>query len=745
MADFNLTNFAREIFDTGYEIASELRCEFFVPEHFLLALIDHEDVNYHKYSSKINFRSIRQKLIEANDDIPKIEDEELKPDMSYLLKRVMKNARLSVKGRRDTPIPSVAILIAILNESHCVGSQILSQEITDLQEFAEVLLALDSKSLMEYESDDDCFDNIESNDSINSWRKHVIDLHEKYSENSCPIVGRKTEIARISQILCRCEKNNVLVVGEPGVGKTALIRGFVAQKKLNSKKLSDKPVYEISVQALLAGAQYQGEIEQRVNSIMTGIKSSGGAIIVMDDLHTLVGSRGDANGSRDLTQLFIKYLDDEDLRFIGITNHEDINRYMDSCNRFLRRFQMIDIKEPSADETLSILNGVKSRYEKGHGVKYLEGTLQHIVKLCERFLLDRNFPDKAIDVLDEAGAYREMNQIAGRKTQSVNNDLIDLVVAQMGNIENGIVANEDTSALKNLQSNLQKCIFGQTQALEAVAQAVLSARAGLTDNHKPQASLLFVGPTGVGKTEVAKVLSEQLGLPLHKFDMSEYSESYSVSKLIGSSPGYIGYEEGGRLTEAVRKNPHCVLLLDEIEKAHEKIYDTLLQVMDYASLTDSRGRHVDFSHVILIMTSNSGAQFAKQAGVGFGSTVTAGQAMLNDVKKTFKPEFVNRLSDIIVFNDMNREMASLILDKKLEELNNRLGDRSVDLSLTTEAREWLLDNGFSQKYGAREIERVITRNIKPLLVKEILFGKLAKKGSAIIYFENGELKLKINS
>ena len=286
-------------------------------------------------------------------------------------------------------------------------------------------------------------------------------------------------------------------------------------------------------------------------------------------------------------------------------------------------------------------------------------------------------------------------------------------------------------------------IYGQDNAITQIVEAVLTARAGLTDEHKPQASLLFVGPTGVGKTEVAKVLSEELGITLHKFDMSEYSESYSVSKLIGSSPGYVGYEEGGRLTEAVRKNPHCVLLLDEIEKAHEKIYDTLLQVMDYASLTDSRGRKVDFSHAIIIMTSNSGAQFAKQAGIGFGSTVTTGQAMLTEVKKTFKPEFINRLSSVVVFNDMSREMATLILDKKIAELNARLSERNIEISLSAEAHKWLLNNGFSAKYGAREIERVITHNLKPLLVNEILFGKLAKKGIAEISLIDNKLALTI--
>ena len=476
---------------------------------------------------------------------------------------------------------------------------------------------------------------------------------------------------------------------------------------------------------------------------MNGIKQLGGGIIVIDDIHTLAGSKGDANGSRDLTGMLLPYLDDESLRFIGITTFEDATRHLDGHNRFLRRFRRIDIDEPTQQEAIEILNGVKRRYEKFHDIRIAPGVTERAVKLSKRFLSGRALPDSAIDIIDEAGAYRELNPLKGYKKQVIHNELIDSIVAQLGNVETKIIDDNDTTPLRNLGDNMRNSIFGQDEAIKQVVEAVLTARAGLTDDHKPQASLLFVGPTGVGKTEVARVLAEDLGVTLHKFDMSEYSESYSVSKLIGSSPGYVGYEEGGRLTEAVRKNPHCVLLLDEIEKAHEKVYDSLLQVMDYASLTDSRGRKVDFSHAIIIMTSNSGAQYAKLAGIGFGSTVTTGDAMLSEVKKTFKPEFINRLSGIVVFNDMSRDMATLILNKKIAELNERLNERNVEISLTPEAHNWLLEHGFSAKYGAREIERVITHNLKPLLVNEILFGKLSKKGIAEISVVDEKLALTI--
>ena len=741
--DYLFSPFAISLLNSANDIAISLKHEFVMPEHFILAITEHNEISQHikllgfdSMAMAIDIRQYLNSYVESNDSYTT-------PTASHKLRKALASAH-DIVNNDNAPIPSVAIVLALLESNDTYAIETFKKYTANkTHRVLEFMISLDNKAMSEQLGRD--IDNDDDQPwqaaSQPEWEKYVTNLTEKYGNGQHPIIGREEEMMRMAQILCRCDRNNALIIGEPGVGKTALVRGFISQLEEMAGRFTLLPSYEISTQQLMAGAQYQGEVEQRVASIMSGIKEQGGGIIVIDDIHTLFGSRGDANSSRDFSQLFMQHLDDEELRFIGITNHEDLTRHMDGNVRFLRRFQQIDLAEPTQEQAIEILDGIKKKYERHHNIKFLKGVTERAVKLSTRYLSGRALPDSAIDVLDEAGSYRELKPIENRKTQSVDTALIASIVARMGKVETSIMDDNDTSVLKNLRTKMSQNIFGQDTAITNVVESVLAARAGLTDEHKPQASLLFVGPTGVGKTEVARVLAKELGVTLHKFDMSEYSESYSVSKLIGSSPGYIGYEEGGRLTEAVRKSPHCVLLLDEIEKAHEKIYDTLLQVMDDASLTDSRGRKVDFRHVILIMTSNSGAQFAKQAGVGFGSTVTTGQAMLTEVKKTFKPEFINRLSGIVVFNDMSTDMASLILDKKLGELNSRLQERCVSITLTTDARNWVLARGFSNKYGARELERVISQYIKPLLVNEILFGSLKKGGKAIIDITNDQLAL----
>ena len=434
------------------------------------------------------------------------------------------------------------------------------------------------------------------------------------------------------------------------------------------------------------------------------------------------------------------YLEGGDIRFIGSTTYEEYNRNLTKSKGMIRRFQTIDILEPSIDEAIGIVRALKPQYEAFHGVKYDDEALEFAVRMSAKHITDRYLPDKAIDLMDEAGAYLQMGKVS-KDDHIVDRELIAQVLARVAKVDALAVKDDDTERLDTLQSCITAKIYGQDRAVTAVVEAVQLAKAGLTDDDKPLASLLFVGPTGVGKTEVARVLARELGVELVRFDMSEYQEKHTVAKLIGSPAGYVGYDDGGLLTDAVRRSPDCVLLLDEIEKAHSDVFDILLQVMDYGTLTDNKGRKAYFRNVILIMTSNAGAQFARQASVGFASTVTTGEAMLAQVKKTFKPEFVNRLSEIVVFADMDRHMASLILNKKLKELQVKLTAKNVKLKLTAKAREQLIDMGFSARYGGREVDRVIQAQVKSRLMREMLFGSLKQGGTATLGHSKGEFTL----
>ncbi|MBO4814354.1 MAG: AAA family ATPase, partial [Muribaculaceae bacterium] len=495
-------------------------------------------------------------------------------------------------------------------------------------------------------------------------------------------------------------------------------------------------IYQLELGSLVAGTQSRGDFEDRIKRIMTGIEQEEKAIVYIDEIHNLVGAGQTGNGSLDASNMLKPYLEGGKVRFIGATTYEEYNRNLARSKGLIRRFQTIDIVEPSIDETIKILQELKPNYEAFHHVKYSDEAIEFAVKASARYINDRYLPDKAIDLIDEAGAFVNMK---GRRSKTVDKQLIADVLAKVSKIDALAMKENDNSNLENLYQRMNSVIFGQDEALRSVVEAVQLSKAGLTDETKPLASLLFVGPTGVGKTEVAKVLAKEMGVQLIRFDMSEYVEKHTVAKLIGSPAGYVGYEDGGLLTDAVRKSPDCVLLLDEIEKAHSDIFNILLQVMDYGVLTDNKGRKAFFRNVVLIMTSNAGAQFAAQASVGFASTVTAGSAMLKQVKKTFKPEFINRLSGIVVFNDMDREMASLILDKKLRELSNMLKAKKVTMKLSKEAHEHLLQQGFSKEFGAREMDRVILQQLKTLLMREILFGRLKDGGKANVKLKDDKL------
>ena len=566
------------------------------------------------------------------------------------------------------------------------------------------------------------------------WKRFAVCLNEEISQAN-PLIGREKELERTMQILCRKEKNNPLHIGEPGVGKTAVVYGLarlLSEGKV-PEPLKGAKIYALDLGGMLAGTQYRGDFEKRLKSVLSGLSQEEKPIVYLDEIHNIVGAGAVGEGSLDASNLLKPYLASGKIRFIGATTHEEYKRYFEKSRSLARRFQNVEIAEPGEDEAAEILLGLKTRYEEYHGVSYQNGVIEYMVHMSAKYINERFLPDKAIDLMDEAGAYRKLHPLA-QKRQTVGKDVVDEILSKICRIPRQTVESSETRKLALLEKRLASQVFGQDEAVKEVANAIKFSRAGLLDPGKPLASFLFVGPTGVGKTEIARTLAKELGIRLLRFDMSEYEEKHAVAKLIGAPAGYVGYEEGGLLTEAVRKNPHAVLLLDEIEKAHPDIYNILLQVMDYATLTDNQGRKADFRNVILIMTSNAGAGRMAKPGLGFSGSSeeemrNGDEAVLDEVKRVFQPEFRNRLNRIVVFHSIGKKTARAVAGKKLLELGALLVSRQVEFSYTRKALELLAEKGVSREYGARELGRVIDREIKPLLVDRLLFGSLKKGGT----------------
>lgn len=653
---------------------------------------------------------------------------------SEMMSLAIKQAQYSDQDTLD--VPHVVAAMLMLNDSQ--AAYLLDQFTGD--EKGEFM-----QSLVSAYAVDETGEGAEGDDDANSlapWRKLVTCVNDTYAAHN-PLIGREAELERTMQVLCRKDKNNPLHVGEPGVGKTALIYGLTAliERGEVPERLRGARVYMMDMGTMVAGTQFRGDFEKRIKMVMEGLAQEGNAILCIDEIHNLIGAGRNGDASLDASNMLKPYLESGAIRFIGSTTYDEYNRYIAKQKSLVRRFQQIDIAEPSVDDAIRIVEGLRPSYEKFHGVKYAAGVVEFAVRSAAKHIRDRFLPDKAIDLIDEAGAYRETHPLTTQKRQTVDRRLVTDILARVCKIDAEALKEQSNDALRTLESDIKKEIFGQDEAVGRVVEAVQMSKAGLADDTKPMASLLFVGPTGVGKTEVARVLSERMGMKLVRFDMSEYAEKHAVAKLIGSPAGYVGYEDGGLLTAAVRKTPNCVLLFDEIEKAHPDIFNIFLQMMDYAALTDNHGERADFRNAVIIMTSNAGAQYASRASIGFTGSVSRGDAMLTTVKKTFKPEFINRLTDIVVFHDMSRQMASLILDKKLAQLQAKLSAKNVTLHLSTEARELLLTKGFTPEYGARELDRVIGSMLKPLLMKEMLFGRLKKSSDAVVDVKDGALRL----
>lgn len=730
--------------DTGaIELGKKMGNMFITPEHLLLSFIDQGYLTFPLMMCGGDDFKLKKELDSyiGGLDNKAIEEFEL-PFRSVQYVNMLDNAyRMALSCGKEEVARHHAIR-ALLDLPESMAAYLLHSQIDDENMFMSLIPAVENKS--DDEEDDEGIDEpfdvddmddyaVDDDDEMAqpmSWRSLVTNVNEEVGKHN-PLIGRTEELDRIMQILCRRDKNNPILIGEPGVGKTAIVYGLVERmiKGECPKRLCGCKVYMMDMGSMIAGTQYRGEFEKKLKLVLEGARKEGNTIIYIDEIHSIMGAGKISDGSLDASNMLKPYLEGGDIRFIGTTTYEEYNKHMAGSVGITRRFQQVDIAEPSVEDTIKIMLGLKQGYEKYHGIVIKNDIIDYAVRACAQHIPDRRFPDKAIDIIDEAGAYLELHP-KNRQTQYLDKAIVNMVMSKLCKIDAEVMKTEDNSLLATLKARMLSRVFGQDEAVGQVVEAVQMSKAGLIDSDKPLASLLFVGPTGVGKTEVARSLADELGVELVRFDMSEYAEKHAVAKLIGSPAGYVGYEDGGLLTDAIRKKPNCVLLFDEIEKAHSDIYNILLQVMDYAKLTDNRGRQADFHNVVIIMTSNAGAQYASQASVGFLGGVSKGEAMMKQVKKSFKPEFINRLSATVVFHDMSHDMATRILHKKLAQLQQKLAAKNVTIDIEGNAEEWLLAKGFTTEYGAREMDRVIARYLKPLLMHEILFGSLKKGGNA---------------
>ena len=665
-----------------------------------------------------------------NKNLPIFEEIGQEPSQTIGFNRVLQRAIAHVQSCGKTEVDSGDVLTAIFSEPESFAVYFLQSEGLNRLELVEYIShRMEPKPTVQPQTEEP-----QKEPAKTALEKYTVDLSARAEQGLIdPLIGRRHELKRVMQILCRRRKNNPLLVGEPGVGKTAIAEGLALHihEKRVPPVLQDLKIHQLDMGALLSGTKYRGDFEQRLKGVIDEVQDKGNIILLIDELHTIVGAGATSGGSMDASNLLKPALQAGTLRCIGSTTYDEYRNHVEKDRALSRRFQKIDIEEPTVDDTVAILKGLKSRYEEHHGVKYSMPALKITAELAGRYINDRFLPDKAIDVLDETGAAFRL--ATGRKRQTVTVRDVETVIARMARIPTKNISGSDVAQLKHLNQQMKSVIFGQDHVIETLVSTIKRSRAGLKDPQRPTGAFLFAGPTGVGKTEVARQLAASLSIHLERFDMSEYMEKHAVARLIGAPPGYVGFDQGGLLTDAIKKHPYSVLLLDEIEKAHPDIFGILLQIMDHSTLTDNAGRKADFRNVILLMTTNAGAREMSGQAIGFVSDKQGRDQKA--IKNLFSPEFRNRLDGIVSFHSLKPEVMELIVDKMIHEIQEQLAERKVTLKLTDKARRWLADKGYDPDFGARPLKRLIMNEIGDPLTEEILFGKLTRGGTTVIDYK----------
>ena len=737
-------------------LANERRHEFATLEHLLLALVEDKDAVAVLRACSVDIDKLTADLVAYMDEeltnLIGEDGDDAKPTAGF--QRVLQRAAIHVQSSGREEVSGANVLVALFSEreSHAVfflqeqdmtrfdAVNYISHGIAKSSQRSEARPVAGTETQGSAEAgrkEDGGQDGGKANEALDAY---CVNLNKKAIDGKVdPLIGRDLEVERTIQILCRRSKNNPLYVGEPGVGKTAIAEGL-AKRIVDGDVpavLESATIFALDMGALLAGTRYRGDFEERLKAVLSELEAHDGAILFIDEIHTVIGAGATSGGAMDASNLLKPALASGTLRCIGSTTYKEYRNYFEKDRALVRRFQKIDINEPSIDDAVKILKGLKPYYEEHHRVRYTNDAIRSAVELSSRYISDRKLPDKAIDVIDEVGAAQMLLAPSKRKKQISVKD-VEAMVSKIARIPPKSVSRDDKSVLKTLERDLKTLVFGQDEAIGALAGAIKLARAGLREPEKPIGNYLFSGPTGVGKTEVARQLAHLLGIELTRFDMSEYMERHSVSRLIGAPPGYVGFDQGGILTDAVDQHPHCVLLLDEIEKAHQDIYNILLQIMDYGKLTDHNGKSVDFRNVILIMTTNAGAADLSRAAIGFGREHREGEDT-EAINRMFTPEFRNRLDAIIGFGHLTEEIVLQIVDKFVIQLEDQLADRRVSIELTDAARRWLVIKGYDRLYGARPLARVIQEHVKKPLANELLFGELVKGGIVRVDVKDDEL------